>query len=155
MMIFIKIDNEDDMKTFGESLGKLLQGGEFIELIGDVGAGKTTLVKGIAVGLGVEEQVQSPSFTISRVYNGRNNIVLAHYDFYRLKDAGIMENELKETIGDSNTITIVEWSGAVVKTLPIDRLSVNITSPTEDSREIVIDHGGDLSDKLEKQLGLL
>jgi len=148
----IEIENEDNMKLFGEKLGKLLCGGEIIELIGDVGAGKTTLVKGIAVGLGVNEYVQSPSFTINRIYDGRDDIKLSHYDFYRLENAGIMGNELKEAVDDNKTVVIVEWAGAVSEVLPTDRLSVNMISPTENSRKLSINSGGLISNKLMERL---
>ena len=128
--MIILVYNEDEMKAFGARLGALFSGGEVIELIGDVGAGKTTLAKGIASGLAVEEAVQSPSFTISRVYSGRNGLVLAHYDFYRLTDAGIMAEELRETISDHKTVTIIEWGGVVEGVMPTDRLTIRIASPT-------------------------
>lgn len=140
------------MKAFGKTIGSFLHGGEIIELIGDVGSGKTTLAKGIAVGLGIDEYVQSPSFMISRVYKGRNNITLAHYDFYRLNDAGIMANELQEAIGEPSVVTIIEWAGVVKGVLPTDRLSIKITSPTENSREVNCTFGGNVSKKLEQQL---
>jgi ATPase, YjeE family len=152
--MFIELKSENKMKAFGEAIGALLHGGEVIELIGDVGSGKTTLAKGIAVGLGIDEYVQSPSFMISRVYKGRNNITLAHYDFYRLDDAGIMANELGEVIGDSNTATIIEWGEVIKGVLPADRLSIQITSPTENSRKLICTSGGDVSKKLEEQLKL-
>ena len=148
----IEIENEDNMKLFGEKLGQLLCGGEIIELIGDVGAGKTTLVKGIAVGLGVNEYVQSPSFTINRIYDGRDDIKLSHYDFYRLENAGIMGNELKEAVDDIKTVVIVEWAGAVSEVLPTDRLSINMISPTENSRKLSINSGGLISNKLMERL---
>ena len=74
----IEVNSEAEMKAFGMNLGTLLRGGEVLELIGDVGAGKTTLAKGIAQGIGVTEDVQSPSFTISRVYETNHGLRLAH-----------------------------------------------------------------------------
>jgi tRNA threonylcarbamoyladenosine biosynthesis protein TsaE len=68
----------DEMHDFGMRLGAQLKGGDVLELVGDVGAGKTTLTKGIAEGLGVTEDVQSPSFTISRVYSTQSALQLAH-----------------------------------------------------------------------------
>ena len=124
------------MKMFGEQLGSLLKGGEVIELVGDVGAGKTTLTKGIAAGFGVPEDIQSPSFTISRSYDAPGGLRLAHYDFYRLSDAGIMTNELQETLSDKRTVTIIEWATIVDGVLPHDRLTIQITSPTESSRRL-------------------
>lgn len=61
------------MKDYGERIGRLLKGGECIELVGDVGAGKTTLTKGIANGLGITETVQSPTFSINRTYQARED----------------------------------------------------------------------------------
>lgn len=124
------------MKAFGEHLGQLLQGGRTIELVGDVGAGKTTLTKGIAKGLGVSEDVQSPSFTISRVYEARDNLQLAHYDFYRLNDAGIMSSDIAETTQDSSVVTIIEWADVVQGVLPENRLTIMITTPSETTREL-------------------
>ncbi len=147
-----QVYDEDEMKAFGVRLGALFSGGEVVELIGDVGAGKTTLAKGIAQGLAVDEAVQSPSFTISRVYDGRDGLVLAHYDFYRLADAGIMAEELRETISDPQTVTIIEWGGVVEGVLPTDRLTVRIESPTENSRQLSIVSGGPISNKLEERL---
>jgi tRNA threonylcarbamoyladenosine biosynthesis protein TsaE len=148
----ITVQSENEMKAFGAKLGALLNGGEIIELIGDVGAGKTTLAKGIAGGLGVDEDVQSPSFTISRVYETANNLQLAHYDFYRLQDPGIMAAELHETVSDPRTVTLIEWAEIVGGVLPTDRLSISITSPAETVREISLTSGGEKSDHLLKEL---
>ncbi len=151
-MIFIEVKNEDEMKEFGKAIGSLLCGSEIIELIGDVGAGKTTLVKGIAVGLDINEKIQSPSFTINRVYDGRDNITLSHYDFYRLNDAGIMADELQEVVEDADTVTVIEWAGAVIDVLPVDRLTIQIVATTENSRKLTITSGGSVSQKLEEEL---
>lgn len=140
------------MKKFGAQIGALLCGGEIIELVGDVGAGKTTLAKGLAVGLGIEETLQSPSFTISRIYDSPEQLRLAHYDFYRLEDAGIMADELGETLQDPQTITLIEWAGIVKGILPADHLTMTITSPTEQSRILAIAAGGPRSQKLLEQL---
>jgi len=146
------VGSEDEMKAFGKVIGGLLSGGEVIELVGDVGSGKTTLVKGIAEGLGITEYIQSPSFTINRTYQGRDNITLSHYDFYRLNDAGIMADELQEVIGDAGTVTIIEWAGVVENVLPQDRLSINIAATAETSRELDIKSGGEVSQKLQVKL---
>lgn len=146
--MIIEVRSEVEMKAFGEQLGALLHGGEVIELIGDVGAGKTTLTKGIAKGLGIDEDVQSPSFTISRVYDTPTELRLSHYDFYRLQDAGIMANELQETVNDPHGITIIEWAEVVTGVLPTDRLTIHITSPAENTRRIECQSGGEKSEAL-------
>jgi tRNA threonylcarbamoyladenosine biosynthesis protein TsaE len=140
--MIIEVHRETAMRDFGALLGAKLRGGEIIELIGDVGAGKTTLTKGIAAGMGVDEDVQSPSFTISRLYDTNHDKLLAHYDFYRLHDAGIMSEELRETLHDSRTTTVIEWAGIVEGVLPQDRLTISITSPTESSRRVEVAAGG-------------
>ena len=141
------------MKEFGAQLGRLFQGGEVIELIGDVGAGKTTLTKGVGIGLAIDEAIQSPSFTISRVYPARDDLQLAHYDFYRLDDAGIMAAELHEAVSDPTMVTIIEWAAVAENVLPADRLTIHITSPTEADRDIELRAGGETSQRLLEQLG--
>lgn len=148
----IEIHGTKDMADFGARLGAALIGGEVIELIGDVGAGKTTLAKGIAAGLGVSEDVQSPSFTISRVYDARDRLRLAHYDFYRLNDPGIMSDELQETIADGKTITVIEWSGIVEGVLPADRLTIRIVPSSESDRQLSVSAGGVQSEWMMEQL---
>lgn len=131
--------SEPAMREFGQTIGRQLKGGEVIELIGDVGAGKTTLAKGIAAGLGVDEDVQSPSFTISRTYQtARPDLLLAHYDFYRLTDPGIMADELDEVIHDKGVVTIVEWAEIVDQVLPEGHIRIMITPTSETARRVVV-----------------
>lgn len=120
------VNDEADMKALGHRLGALLRGGEVIELIGDVGAGKTTFVKGVGSGLGIDEDIQSPSFTISRVYDARDGLSLHHYDFYRLDEAGVMSFELAESMDNNHAITIVEWGDTVQDVLPERRMVLTI-----------------------------
>lgn len=136
--MIIEVANEQETKELGRAIGATLRGGEVFVLVGDVGAGKTTFVKGLAAGLGVHDDVQSPSFTISRVYDGRDKLELAHYDFYRLEDPGIMVNELKESIHDKKVVTVIEWAGIVEGVLNDRHFSLRFTSPTPTSRAIEI-----------------
>ena len=129
----MRIDNEARMKQLGEAIGQSLSGGEVLELVGDIGAGKTTLTKGIAQALGISEPVQSPTFTISRVYDSPKGLRLVHYDFYRLSEAGIMGDEIREAM-DDDSVVVVEWAGAVDDDLPKDRLVVKITTISEEER---------------------
>jgi tRNA threonylcarbamoyladenosine biosynthesis protein TsaE len=146
------LNNLEGTTEFGLRVGKVLRGGELIELVGDVGAGKTTLAKAIAKGLGVDENVQSPSFTISNTYEGRCGLTLCHYDFYRLDDAGIMSEALAESAGDDRTVTIVEWADVVKDILLKDRLTMRLKALSENSREMVVQSGGAKSDRLMKGL---
>ena len=135
------------MKQLGEAIGRSVSGGEVLELIGDIGAGKTTLTKGIAQALGINEPVQSPTFTISRVYDSPKGLRLAHYDFYRLGEAGIMGDEIREAM-DDDSVVVVEWAGAVDGDLPEDRLVVKITTISEEERLVEFHPGGKKSAEL-------
>jgi tRNA threonylcarbamoyladenosine biosynthesis protein TsaE len=150
--MIIEVAGEMEMKLTGAKLGRLLKGGECIELVGDVGAGKTTLVKGVAQGLEIDETVQSPSFTISRVYDTPRELRLAHYDFYRLHDAGIMADELREAAADAQTITIIEWADIVSGVLPDDHLTITIQATGESDRKLTLEGHGPLSRNLLEQL---
>lgn len=135
------------MKQLGEAIGQSVSGGEVLELVGDIGAGKTTLTKGIARALGINEPVQSPTFTISRVYDSPKGLRLAHYDFYRLGEAGIMGDEIREA-ADDDSVVVVEWAGAVDDDLPKDRLVVKITTISEEERLVEFHPGGKKSTEL-------
>lgn len=136
------------MKEFGRTIGAALRGGEVLELIGDVGAGKTTLTKGLAEGLAISEPVQSPTFTISRVYAARDGLHLHHYDFYRLGEAGIMAEDVNEVMHDPAAVTVIEWSGAVSDVLPADRLQISIHATDENERNVTVNAGGERSQAL-------
>ena len=140
----MKIASEQEMLTFGEQFAKQLGHGissthsaQIIELVGDVGAGKTTFVRGLANGLGVKNAVTSPSFTISKSYVCNNGQTLIHYDFYRLKDPGLMANDLKEKLTDNNII-LVEWGNSIKNILPSNRIVIEITKNDDGSRDINI-----------------
>ncbi len=148
----IVVNSEKDMRAFAEKIGRMLRGGEIIELVGDVGAGKTTFVRGLAAGMGVDEAVQSPSFTISRLYDATNGLQLTHYDFYRLSDPGIMANELVETLAQATNVTVIEWSDTVKNILPLDRLTMTISPSANNSRSVAFRSGGVISKKLEEQI---
>lgn len=127
---------ENTLKLAAE-IGSQLKGGEIIELISDLGGGKTVFVKGLAKGMGSMDQVSSPTFTISREYRA-DNLELHHFDFYRLSDAGagIVANELSESIENPAVAVAIEWSGAVKDVLPKDRLKVEIIKTGDDIREL-------------------
>ena len=103
----MKTSSEQDMLNFGKDFAKKVNFPMVIELIGDVGAGKTTFVRGLAEGLGAKDKITSPSFTISKTYALPKGKKLVHYDFYRLNDPGLMSEDLNESISDQNTLTVI------------------------------------------------
>lgn len=136
--MIIEVRSDQETKDLAMKIGSQLKGGEVFELVGDVGAGKTTFVKGLAKGLEVEDDIQSPSFTISRQYDARDGLQLVHYDFYRLADPGILANEVAEMTQDSTTVTVIEWADIVEGVLPSNRITITLESPSETSRLITI-----------------
>ena len=132
------IKSEQEMLEFGKSFAKLFEG-QVIELVGDVGAGKTTFTRGLAEGLGIKEPITSPSFTISKSYTLPNNKGrLIHYDFYRLPDPGLMLDDLRENLENPNNIIIIEWGGSIADILPEDHIKVEIKYNDDSSREVNI-----------------
>jgi tRNA threonylcarbamoyladenosine biosynthesis protein TsaE len=110
-----------------------------IELISDLGGGKTTFVKGLAVGLDSSDHVTSPSFTVNKSYRGR--LALEHFDFYRLSDPGMVGHTLGEVINDKKTVSVIEWAKTVHRFLPKNRLVVEINKlADESSRQIKISY---------------
>lgn len=132
--------NPEDTLNLGEALGKNCRGGEVFFLSSDLGGGKTTLSKGIGSGLECEEQITSPTFTVSNIYKCRDNLEIHHFDFYRLTEAGVVGSELDEIIGDKKIITIIEWGDIVENVLPVDRVIIELkpTADSESNRQITI-----------------
>lgn len=122
-------------EQFAEKIGQALKGGEVIELISDLGGGKTTFTRGLARGAGSADKVASPTFTISKVYD-TNTFQIHHFDFYRLQEAGIVADELAEVLHDPEVVTVVEWADVVQHVLPEDRLTIRIMQTPDGSRDI-------------------
>ncbi len=124
-----------DTENLAKQIGQNLRGGEVVDLVSDLGGGKTTFVRGLARGIGSKDTVTSPTYTISNVYDSPN-FRLYHFDFYRLVDPGLQSYELAEAIADKQAVVVTEWSSLVNKLLPQDRLKIAIKVMGQDSREI-------------------
>jgi len=125
----------DATRDLGAALAALAQPGDIVLLSGDLGTGKTALTQGFATGLGITEQVVSPTFTIARDYDGR--LRLHHLDVYRLDhlqeaiDLGLAE------LTDDGGVTLIEWGEVVIPTLPPDYLEVRLSyGDGDDDRRI-------------------
>lgn len=129
----ITVPTSDDMRAVGRRLTGLVGAGDLVVLAGDLGAGKTTLVQGLAAGLDVRGRVTSPTFVIARVHepNGAGP-ALVHVDAYRL--GGVAEvDDLDLDAALSESVTVVEWGEGLVEELTDDRLEVVIGRPTGDA----------------------
>lgn len=131
----IVTNNPEDTIQLAEKIGQRVIGGEVIELVSDLGGGKTTFVRGLAKGMGSDELVHSPSFTLSNTYKAKG-LWLYHFDFYRLEEPGIVRNELDELIGDDKAVIVIEWAAIVEDILPNDKLNVTIQTIGETVRSV-------------------
>ncbi len=127
------------MLAFGRSFAENLPRGVALELVGDVGTGKTTFVRGLAEGLGAREAVTSPSFTISKSYALEGGGRLVHYDFYRLSDPGLIAEDLAENLESPENIVVVEWGASVQDILPRGHQRLFFTYQDDGSREVSTD----------------
>jgi tRNA threonylcarbamoyladenosine biosynthesis protein TsaE len=111
---------EQETIAWGKLLAQQLKSGDILCLYGELGAGKTTLVKGIAAGLGIEKTITSPTFTLMNIYSTKNNQItqLVHIDTYRLKnEEELIEIGGEDYIGANGTICIIEWPEKIEKIL--------------------------------------
>lgn len=135
-------------EQLGERLGKSLRGGEVIELISDLGGGKTTFVRGLARGAGSQDKVASPTFTISKVYQA-DEFEIHHFDFYRLPEPGVVADELSEVMGEASVVVVIEWAGVVQHVLPEKRLTIKFSQTPEGARKLMLTCHEDLAYVLE------
>jgi tRNA threonylcarbamoyladenosine biosynthesis protein TsaE len=117
-------------------IGRALRGGESIELVSDLGGGKTTFTQGLAKGLDIMDVVSSPTFTVSREYEGR--LRLHHFDFYRLSDAGVTGDEFAEALADTKGVVVVEWADVVRGILPEAHIQIEILAKSETERQLTL-----------------
>jgi tRNA threonylcarbamoyladenosine biosynthesis protein TsaE len=129
MPIVLRSPDVDATVAIGTALAPLLRPHDVVLLSGDLGAGKTTLTRGVAQGLGAEEHVQSPTFVLVREYlTGR--LPVAHVDVYRLRRLqDVMDLALEELEGGSEGVVLVEWGDTVEDLWPGEHLRVTLTAP--------------------------
>jgi tRNA threonylcarbamoyladenosine biosynthesis protein TsaE len=125
----IHVPKEEDTIRVGEILGGLLEPGSIVALTGQLGAGKTVLVKGIARGLKVEEEPNSPTFVIMNAYEGR--IPLYHFDLYRISGIDELEGIGYEDYLFGDGVSVIEWADLVKEILPEETIKIEIKIPEE------------------------
>ncbi|MCX4286286.1 MAG: tRNA (adenosine(37)-N6)-threonylcarbamoyltransferase complex ATPase subunit type 1 TsaE, partial [Clostridia bacterium] len=120
-----------------EQLGRTLSGGETVLLSGEMGAGKTHFVKGIAVGLEISDVITSPTFALHNSYTGR--LTLNHFDFYRIDDSSEVEIlGLNEFFYDDRGVSVIEWGENIADLIPANSIRVTIEKISESRRRITL-----------------
>ena len=118
--------SRDETIALGEKIGRALRPGDVLVLTGDLGAGKTQLTKGLAAGMGVSDDVTSPTFTIEMVYEG-SEMPLYHFDLYRLDDADQLEDTGIFDVLGADGVCAVEWGEQFSEELGDARVDVFVT----------------------------
>ena len=137
----------EDTKKLAEKFANLVKNkGCFVNLYGEIGAGKTAFVRLAAEALGVKEKVTSPSFVILNEYHSAE-IPIYHFDLYRLEHTGIstITDELRE-YSEGKKITFVEWAEFSQGELPFERIEINVTYDDKDCRNYEFKSIGDKND---------
>ncbi|MER3447887.1 MAG: tRNA (adenosine(37)-N6)-threonylcarbamoyltransferase complex ATPase subunit type 1 TsaE [Candidatus Dadabacteria bacterium] len=122
---------EEDTIKLGEALGRLLKPGDIVALKGELGAGKTVLVKGIAKGLDVKEEPNSPTFVIMNTYVGR--VPLYHFDLYRVSGKEELEGIGYEDYFFGDGVTVVEWADRAEEIFPESTIEIEIKIPSKNT----------------------
>jgi tRNA threonylcarbamoyladenosine biosynthesis protein TsaE len=138
-MLVFHTETSDETQDIGKAIGRLLKPGDLISLVGEMGAGKTTLVQGIAQGLESTEHVTSPTFTLINEYPGR--IPLYHFDVYRLQSSEDMEDLGYEEYFQGTGATLIEWADRIESLLPDERLDIYLEWENEGRKMTLVPHG--------------
>ncbi len=135
--MLVETHSPEETEALGQRLARCLAAGSVVALYGDLGAGKTAFVRGMARGLEIEESVTSPTFTIVNEYPG--DPPLFHFDMYRLKNAGELYDIGWEDYLDRGGICVTEWSENVEEALPEDAVRVIFERLSDTDRRIRIE----------------
>lgn len=138
----------DQTLELGSMIGSRCKGGEVFELVSDLGGGKTAFARGLVAGIGSDDEVSSPSFTVNNTYK-TGRLVVEHFDFYRLNEAGVVGEELKEALGQKDTVVVVEWGDIVSSSLGAQTVRLQIAPLGEESRRFTFCYPKELAYILE------
>lgn len=137
----------EQTRRIGMRIGSLLQSGDLVCLVGDLGSGKTTLVQGIAAGWGSLDKASSPTFVLVNVYRRPDGCKLYHLDAYRLSGAREAEDLDLDAMLESGPL-VVEWAERIQDALPPENLRVNLSWMDEDQRDLIFNAQGEHYQKI-------
>ncbi|MBR6872428.1 MAG: tRNA (adenosine(37)-N6)-threonylcarbamoyltransferase complex ATPase subunit type 1 TsaE [Ruminococcus sp.] len=138
--------------ALGRRIGALLRGGDCLAYVGGLGAGKTTMTRGIALGMGLEDDVTSPTFALVNEYRG-TGLTLIHFDMYRITSPADLETTGFFDYMDEDTVLAVEWSENISDAIPPGTVYIRIERTGDDTRKITIDGDERFADIGDRDLG--
>ncbi len=124
--------------AFAEKIGKLLRGGDIVAYRGGLGAGKTTFTRGLAVGMGLPDEVSSPTFALVNEYRGKE-LTLYHFDMYRILNAESLETTGFYDYISEDAVIVCEWSENIADCLPENVITVTLEAVGENVRKITVE----------------
>lgn len=151
-MIKIKTSSPEETIAAAEKLGGLLKAGDMIAYKGGLGAGKTTFTRGLAIGMGLGDNVTSPTFALVNEYRGED-MTLYHFDMYRINSEEDLESTGFYDYDFENNVAAVEWSENVADFLPKSTIYITIERLSELEREIIIEDGGRFAAAWDRHIG--
>lgn len=137
-MIKIHTHSPEETVSAAERIGALLRGGDVIAYKGGLGAGKTTFTRGLAVGMGLPDEVHSPTFSLVNEYRGGDK-VMYHFDMYRIMNAEALETTGFYDFLSEESVIVCEWSENISECLPVNTITITINYCGENEREISIE----------------
>ena len=137
-MISLSTASPEETIAFAEQIGRLLRGGDIIAYRGGLGAGKTTFTRGIALGMGLPDEVSSPTFALVNEYRVKG-LTLYHFDMYRILNAEALETTGFYDYISEDAVIVCEWSENIADCLPENVITITIETAGENVRKITVE----------------
>lgn len=137
-MIKVQTNSPEETIEFAKKIGGLLHGGDVVAYRGGLGAGKTTFTRGLAVGMGLPDEVSSPTFALVNEYRGEN-VTMYHFDMYRIMNAEALETTGFYDYMSEDSVIVCEWTENIEGCLPKNSVNITIEHLGDDKREITVE----------------
>ena len=138
MKIVYITESAEETERLGIEIGKRAVYGDVIALRGELGSGKTALTRGIAEGLGITEEITSPTFSLMEIHEGEK--ILYHFDLYRIEDDREFNNLCFEEYWENDGVSVIEWAERAGSRLPERRIDINIDYISSTERRITVEY---------------
>jgi len=133
-------ESVSETENLGAEIGRAAKPGDVIALFGELGTGKTAITRGIACGLGITEDITSPTFSLMEIHEG--DITLYHFDLYRIEDDSEFNNLCFEEYWENDGVSVIEWAERAISRLPEERININIEYIGSNRRRITVEYPG-------------